>query len=272
MQAALVVFALVYLGMLLGGLPGLRLDRTGVALLGAIALLAAGVLTPAQARDAIDVPTLALLFGLMVVSAQFQLAGLYGRIAAGLGASALAPAGLLLAVILRAGALSAGLVIDGLCLALAPLLVEVCARRGLLPLPFLLGLACASNVGSAATLIGNPQNILVGQSLQLSFAGYLLDAGVPAAIGLLLTWLVIAGATRGRWAAPPGAAPRAVASATAAVAPLDRWQAAKAVALTLAMIVAFLGGWWPREVVALAGAGLALLSRRLHSRAMLGAV
>src|SRR6188768_4497903 len=108
--AALGVFALVYLGMLLGGLPGLRLDRTGIALLGAIALLAWGVLTPAQARDAIDVPTIALLFGLMVVSAQFQLAGLYGRIAAALGASALPPARLLLAVILVAGTLSAVLV------------------------------------------------------------------------------------------------------------------------------------------------------------------
>ena len=272
MQAALVVFALVYLGMLLGGLPGLRLDRTGVALLGAIALLAWGVLTPEQARDAIDVPTLALLFGLMVVSAQFQLAGLYGRIAAGLGASALPPARLLLAVVVVAGVLSAVLVNDVVCLALAPLLVEICARRGLAPLPFLLGLACASNVGSAATLIGNPQNILVGQSLQLSFAGYLLDAGVPAALGLLLTWLIISRATRGSWEAAPGAVPRAVATTTAALAPLDRWQAAKAVALTLAMIVAFLGGWWPREVVALAGAGLALLSRRLHSRAMLGVV
>ena len=268
MQAALVVFALVYLGMLLGGLPGLRLDRTGVALLGAIALLAWGVLTPAQARDAIDVPTIALLFGLMVVSAQFQLAGLYGRIAEALGTSALPPARLLLAVILVAGALSAVLVNDVVCLALAPLLVEVCARRGLAPLPFLLGLACASNVGSAATLIGNPQNILVGQSLQLSFAGYLLDAAVPAALGLLLTWLVIRGATRGRWEAPPAATPQPAAPSR----PLDRWQAAKAVALTAAMSVAFLGGWWPREVVALAGAGLALLSRRLHSRAMLGAV
>jgi hypothetical protein len=88
------------------------------------------VLTPAQARDAIDVPTIALLFGLMVVSAQFQLAGLYGRIAAALGASALPPARLLLAVIVVAGALSAVLVNDVVCLALAPLLVEVCARRG----------------------------------------------------------------------------------------------------------------------------------------------
>jgi len=277
--AALGVFALVYLGMLLGGLPGLRLDRTGIALLGAIALLALGCLTPAQARDAIDVPTIALLFGLMVVSAQFQLAGFYTRVARTLGDSHLAPERLLLVVILLAGALSAVLVNDVVCLALAPLLIAVCARRRLAPLPFLLGLACASNVGSAATLIGNPQNILVGQTLQLSFAGYLLDGGVPALLGLLLTWVVIRRSTRGRWEAAAGPARSGLAAsapvapaAPAAEATLDSWQAAKAVAITLAMVVAFLGGWWPREVVALAGAGLALLSRRMHSRAMLGAV
>ena len=271
---ALGVFALVYLGMLLGGLPGLRLDRTGIALLGAIALVALGVLTPAQARDAIDVPTIALLFGLMVVSAQFQLAGFYARAATALADARLPPGQLLLAVILLAGALSAVLVNDVVCLALAPLLIAVCARRALAPLPFLLGLACASNVGSAATLIGNPQNILVGQTLQLSFAGYLLDGGVPALLGLLLTWVVIRRSTRGRWeaAATPAAAAPVVPIAPAAEATLDAWQAAKALAITLAMVVAFLGGWWPREVVALAGAGLALLSRRMHSRAMLGAV
>ena len=265
--AAVAVFSLVYLGMLLGGLPGLRLDRTGIALLGAIALIALGCLTPAQARDAIDVPTIGLLFGLMVVSAQFQLAGFYARVARALGDSRLPPERLLLATILVAGLLSAVLVNDVVCLALAPLLVAVCARRKLAPLPFLLGLACASNVGSAATLIGNPQNILVGQTLQLSFAGYLLDGGVPAGIGLLLVWLVIRRATRGRWEAA-----EAPAAAPARDERLDAWQAVKALAITLGMVVAFVGGWWPREVVALAGAGLALLSRRMHSRAMLGAV
>lgn len=278
------VFVAVYLGMLLGGLPGLRLDRTGVALLGAIALLAFGCLSPAQARDAIDVPTIALLFGLMVVSAQFRLAGFYTLVARSLGDSALSPKRLLLAVIFVSGLLSAVLVNDIVCLALAPLLVEVCVRRRLAPLPFLLGLACASNVGSAATLIGNPQNILVGQSLQLSFAGYLLDGGVPAVLGLLLTWIILCRTTRGRWQLDAGAsgAPVAVGAPFAVDAPpsaarfdsqpFDGWQAAKALAITLAMIVAFLGGWWPREVVALAGAGLLLLSRRMHSRAMLGAV
>ncbi len=83
-----------------------------------------------------------------------------------------------------AGVLSALLANDIVCLAVAPLLVEGCARRGLAPLPFLLALACAANVGSAATLIGNPQNMLIGQTLRLSFAGFLADALVPAVVGL----------------------------------------------------------------------------------------
>src|SRR5262245_25570699 len=103
----LAVFTLVYAGMVLGGLPGLRLDRSGVALLGAIALVVAGALTPEQAWDAIDVPTLALLFGLMVLSAQFRIGGLYAVIARRIGAAALSPGALLLVLVLVAGALSA---------------------------------------------------------------------------------------------------------------------------------------------------------------------
>ena len=86
-------------------------------------------------------------------------------------------------VIVAAGGLSAVLANDIVCLAMAPVLIEVCTHRRLDPVPYLLALACAANVGSAATLIGNPQNMLIGQTLQLSFAGYLLDGGVPALAG-----------------------------------------------------------------------------------------
>ena len=91
-------------------------------------------------------------------------------------------------MVVVAGALSALLANDIVCLAVAPLLVEGCARRGLAPVPFLLALACAANVGSAATLIGNPQNMLIGQTLRLSFAGFLADALVPAVLGLAVVW------------------------------------------------------------------------------------
>jgi len=259
------VFGLVYVGMILGGLPGLALDRTGVALLGAIALLAAGALSPADAAAAIDVPTIGLLFGLMVLSAQLRLGGFYGAVTRRIAAARLSPPALLLVLVLVAGGLSSLLANDIICLAMAPVLAEGCIRRRLDPVPFLLGLACASNAGSAATLIGNPQNMLVGQTLGLSFGGYLQTAFVPAALGLLAVWAVIAYVHRGRWE-------RAGAAAVADVPPLDRWQTGKGLLVLAALVAVFLAAPWPREVVALAAAGVVLASRRMASRRMLGLV
>src|SRR5690242_9097797 len=113
----LVVFGFVYLGMVLGHIPGLRLDRSGVALLGAIALVVAGALQPAEAWDAIDVPTLALLFGLMVLSAQFRLGGFYDVVTRRIATAALSPDALLAVLVAVAGLLSALLVNDIVCLA-----------------------------------------------------------------------------------------------------------------------------------------------------------
>ncbi len=261
----LAVFATVYLGMLLGEIPGLALDRTGVALLGALALVAAGRLTPEQAWQAVDVPTLALLFGLMVVSAQLRLGGFYTWLTRRLVSAPLGPSGLLLAVVLLAGLLSALLANDIVCLAMAPLLYEGCARRGLRPLPFLLALACAANVGSAATLIGNPQNMLIGQSLRLSFAGYLGQAAVPAALGLLVVWAVLRASARGRWegqtSVPDLPAPE-----------LDRWQSTKGLLLLALLVAGFLFAPAPREVLALSAAAVLLTSRRTASRDVLGLV
>jgi len=261
----LVVFLVVYLGMVLGELPGLRLDRAGIALLGAIALVAAGRVSPAGAWAMVDVGTVALLFGLMVVSAQFRLGGLYSALTARLASRDLAPARLLAWLVVVAGALSAVLANDIVCLAMAPVLAAGCARRGLDPVPFLLGLACAANVGSAATLIGNPQNMLIGQTLDLSFAGYLADAVVPAAAGLAVVWAVVARASRGRWR-------RAIAVTEAEAPAFNAWQTAKGSVVLAVMVLAFLVAPWPREAVALAGAGLLLTSRRMASREVIGLV
>lgn len=127
----LIIFAFVYLGMILGFVPGLKLDRTGVALIGAIALMAFGRVGPDEAWRAIDVPTIGLLFGLMVVSAQFRLGGFYSAVTRRLAAIDASPATLLLLVILVAGALSALLTNDIICLAVTPLLIEGCAKRKL---------------------------------------------------------------------------------------------------------------------------------------------
>ena len=251
--------------MLLGEIPGLALDRTGVALLGALVLVASERVTPDAAWRAVDVPTLALLFGLMVVSAQLRLGGFYTWITRRIVSAGVGPPLLLGLVVAAAGALSAVLANDIVCLAMAPLLVEGCLRRRLDPVPFLLALACASNVGSAATLIGNPQNMLIGQALRLSFAGFLKDALVPSGVGLVVVWGLIRLAVAGRWsieaAVPAVEAP-----------PLDRWQTAKGLLVLTALVAGFLFTGVPHEVLALGGAALLLMSRRMASRDLIGLV
>ena len=265
----LVVFGVVYLGMILGGLPFLQLDRTGVALLGAIAIVGLGVLTPEQAAQSIHLPTLLLLFSFMVLSAQMRLGGFYTRVTLQIADLRLSPPLLLAAVIVAVAMLSAVFSNDVICLAIAPVLADACLQRRLDPVPYLLGLACAANVGSAATLIGNPQNMLIGQVLGLDFAGYFLEAIVPVALGLAATWGIIAWQTRGRWRTVLDDAPP---ERREDYAQYDRWQTCKGLGVAAALLGAFLLTDLPREVLALAGAGLLLMSRKLHSHKMLGLV
>jgi Na+/H+ antiporter NhaD/arsenite permease-like protein len=262
------VFVIVYAGMILGEIPGLALDRSGIALLGAIVILASGRLTVDEAVLAADAHTLALLFGLMVISAQFRLGGFYTETVRRIAAHSARTDTLLLLVIVAAGALSSVLANDIVCLAMAPMLIEVCARRQIPPLPFLLALALASNIGSAATLIGNPQNMFIGETLDLSFAGYLLDGAPPAIAGLFVAWLVLRWQWRGRWdAGPAGASPPLVDPR-----PFDRLQTLKGLVLLTTVVGLFLFTSWPRDVIALTAAGVLLLSRRMASREMVGLV
>jgi Na+/H+ antiporter NhaD/arsenite permease-like protein len=263
------IFATVYLGMIIGGLPFLQLDRSGVALLGAIAVVGFEILTPEQAARTVHLPTLLLLFSFMVIAAQMRLGGFYTWVTQRIAALPLAPPALLGAVMAAVAALSAVFSNDVVCLAAAPVLIQSCLRRSLDPVPFLLALACAANVGSAATLIGNPQNMLIGQKLDLSFRGYFLEAIVPVALGLAAAWALVARAARGRWHAEP---PAQALEQLTALARFDPWQTAKGLAVAAALMAVFLLTDWPRDVAALVGAGLLLTSRRLHSGKMLGLV
>lgn len=265
MMIPVLVFVLVYLGMMLGRAPGLALDRTGVALLGAVVLIALGAVTPDEAWDSVDVPTIALLLGLMVVSAQFRLGGFYSVLTMRMAAAPLGPRALLAAVLLLSASLSALLTNDIICLAMTPLLAEGCSRRGLNPLPYLLALACGANIGSAATLVGNPQNILIGQALQVSFANYLVRAFVPVALSLAAAWLIIGTQYAGKWHGQ-------VRLAEVAHPPYSAWQSMKGLAILGGAVFVFLVPIVPREVAALAAAGAVLISRQMHTREMLGLV
>jgi Na+/H+ antiporter NhaD/arsenite permease-like protein len=196
------------------------------------------------------------------------MSGFYARVTRVLADHAARPAVLLAALVAGAGLLSAVFSNDIICLAVTPVVVDGCRQRRWDPIPYLLGLAAAANVGSAATLIGNPQNMLIGQRLGLSFAGYLGEAGWIALLGLAGVWAVIAWQTRGHW----GAGDAALQARTAEPTPFDRWQTAKGVLVAAVLLGVFLEGTIPREVAALAGAGVLLTSRRLHSRDVLGLV
>lgn len=264
-RVTLIVFALVYVGMIFGKYPGLALDRTGMALLGAIALLVTERVTPHDAWEAIDVSTICLLLGLMVVSSQLRLGGFYSAVTQRIAAIDVSPRALLALVIASMAALSAVLTNDVICLAVTPVLIEGCAHRKLNPVPYLLALACAANVGSAATLIGNPQNMLIGQALQLSFPHYLLDAAIPSALGLVAIWMVICWHTGGQWHSETKlGAPDAQ--------PYNAWQTAKGLAAIVGLVLIFLFTNWPRDVVALGAAGVLLLSRKMASRTVMGLV
>ncbi|WP_197995037.1 SLC13 family permease [Gimesia panareensis] len=178
----------------------------------------------------------------------------------------MAPTTLLAAVIALTGTLSAILTNDVVCLAVAPLLSRLCLNKHLNPVPFLLALACAANVGSAATLIGNPQNILIGESLQLSFNRYLLVATPPCLAGLALVWWIIVKVYRDQWMIEPGE------GNAAEERPFDRWQTMKGAVILFLLIVCFMVAPWPRELLALSAAGVLLLSRTFYSRNVMGLV
>jgi Na+/H+ antiporter NhaD/arsenite permease-like protein len=146
----LVVFAAVYLGMALGRWPGLKVDRTGIALLGAIVLYGSGAIDGAAVLAAIDFPTLVVLFGLMILSAQFAACGFYDWCSTRIATAAMPPAALLATTVIAAGLLSAVLANDVVVFAMTPLLCVGVAQRGLDPRPFVIALAGGANAGSAA--------------------------------------------------------------------------------------------------------------------------
>jgi Na+/H+ antiporter NhaD/arsenite permease-like protein len=262
------IFVTVYVGMFLGGLPRLKLDRAGVALLGAIGVIGLGVMTTEQAAKAIDLPTILLLFSFMVVSAQMRLGGFYTAVTRWVAALPLGRNALLAALIAVAGVLSAIFSNDIICLAMTPVVARLCLQRQLNPVPFLVGLACAANIGSAATLIGNPQNMLIGSVLQLPFSGYLRQAVVPVVLSLTVLWAWL---VWGPQAPDTGRLP--VTALDPDDEPLfDLWQTVKGLAVALGLLLAFLLTDWPREVAALVGAGVLLLSQRFHSSRVMGFV
>jgi len=249
----LAAFLVTYLGMALGRLPGLTLDRAGIALVAAILLVAGGALPAETALGLIDFPTLVILFALMLLSAQAEIAGLYGWAAGKLASSPAGPPMLLAATVALAGGLSMLLINDVVVFAMVPPMIRGLKARGLDPKPFVLAVAAAANAGSSMTLIGNPQNVLLGESFDLPFAGYVATAAVPGIAALVLCWAVILPFCK-------AITPTEVTSG-ASSEPADRSGLVKAAIAAIALVGLFLLPVERAAAAALIGAAM-LISRR----------
>jgi Na+/H+ antiporter NhaD/arsenite permease-like protein len=252
---AALIFIATYVIVALGRVPGLRLDRTGAAVVGAAFMIAFRVVTPEEAFRMVDLGTLVLLFGMMIVVAQLRLAGFFRWAGVAVARRARSPRQLLAGLVVVSGVLSALFVNDTVCLALTPLVLEVSAAVGVHPLPYLLALATASNIGSVATLTGNPQNMLVGVASGIPYSTFFLALAPVAAIGLFIDFVVIAVLYRKDMARPfPAPAhPRVKVHA---------FLMAKGLAAAAAMLAFFFAGAHVSMVALTAGAAL-LLTRRV---------
>lgn len=265
MQAgATLIFCLTYAGVAVGRIPGLRLDRTGIAILGAIAMISGGFVSLDQARSAIDFPTILLLYALMIISAQLRLGGFYTCVAQRMTVLLQTPRLFLLAIMVASACLSAILANDIVCLAFTPVLIYALRGANCNPVPYLLGLAVSSNIGSAATLIGNPQNMLIGQVGHLSFGSFLSWAIFPVVFSLLGGYLLICLFYHGRMRG-------AVSLSQSSVQEWphwNSWQSGKGL-ISVVFLIALFFTDIPRELSAMAVAGLLLCSRRLESSQLL---
>ena len=261
------IFALTYVGVAVGHVPGLRLDRTGIALLGAIAMMIFSRLPTSDVVGFINWPTILLLFGFFVLSAQLRLSGFFDKVAHDISTRLGHPARFLLVLMLVTAGLSAFLNHDIVCFVFAPVVAAVLLHRQLNPVPFLIALAIASNIGAAATLVGNPQDMMIAQVAGLGFGRYLLWCIAPVLFALGSAYGIIWMLSRRRLVFS-GSAPAVVKSSPR---PFDRFHTIKGLVI-LVLVIAFFFSSVPKEIVALTAAGIHLASPKFRTEDLLGLV
>ena len=253
-----IIFLLTYAGISLGRIPGLRLDRAGIALTGAALMMAVGAITPDEAYHAVNLDTLTLLLGMMIVVAHLRLSGFFRLVTSWALAHAHSPLILLATIALTAGAFSTFLVNDAVCLVMAPLVIEVTRSLQRDPIPYLLAVAMASNVGSAATITGNPQNMIVGAVSRIPYMEFATALAPVALAGIVLVFAMIAALwfREFRQSTELAAKPRSPR--------IHKPQLIKAVLVTLGVIAAFFAGV-PVAMAAFLGGALLLVTRAIKA-------
>lgn len=191
---AAVIFVFTYVAFSVGRVPGLRSDRVAAAVIGAVLLVALGVLTVDEAQGAVDGRTLGLLFGMMMLSAALDVSGAFALVGWWVTRRARSPLALLAAISMASAVLSAFLINDVVCIAFTPLVLHIAEAVERSPKPYLLALATSSNIGSVATVTGNPQNILIASLSHISYGRFALALGPVAALALAanvgIIWLL----------------------------------------------------------------------------------
>lgn len=260
----LAIFALTYLGIAMGHVPGLKLNRVGIVLLGAIAMMIFGGVTTDEVIAAVNWPTILLLFGFFVISAQLRLSGFYDRVANGISARLGHPARFLLVLIAVTAGLSAFLNHDIVCLVFTPIVGAALLRRRINPVPFLIALAIASNIGAAATLIGNPQDMMIGAVAHLNFGRYLLWSCLPVLFALGSAYGIIWMLSR-KHLSSALPAPKEPDRQTY---PFDRAHTIKGLVILIAVVGLFFAPL-PKEIIVLAAAGIHLASPKFRTGELL---
>jgi Na+/H+ antiporter NhaD/arsenite permease-like protein len=255
-MAAALIFLATYVVLAIGRFPGLRIDRTGAAIIGASLMVAARVLTLDEAYAAIHMDTIVLLFGMMIVVANLRLSGFFELVSEWVVEHAHHPSTLLAAVAVVSAVLSAFFVNDTVCIALAPLVAEVTRTLRRNPVPYLLALAMASNIGSTATLTGNPQNMLIGSFSGIPYTDFSRALAPVAALGVIVCIAVLWLMYRDEFSGG------AIVDLPHRAVEIDRGLMRKSLVITAGMVVFFFLGWPIAEVAIVAGA-LLLITRRI---------
>jgi Na+/H+ antiporter NhaD/arsenite permease-like protein len=251
---SVLIFLTTYLVVAWGRLPGFQVDRTGAALIGASLMVACGVLTLTEAYKGIDLDTLVLLLGMMIVVAYLRLSGFFALVNSFVLRHTHHPIVVLIAVVFVSGFFSAFLVNDAICLVLTPLVLNLVTSLRRNPLPYLLAIAMSSNIGSTATITGNPQNILIGSFSHIAYARFATALAPTAGIGLVITVVLIFLFFRSEFHGNHFKPPERPIHYSKPVA-------IKSAVVTVAMIVLFFLGQPPAKVAIAAGAFL-LITRR----------
>jgi Na+/H+ antiporter NhaD/arsenite permease-like protein len=254
---AILIFAITYLVLAIGRLPGFRVDRTGAAIIGASFMVGVNALSLDEAYRAINFDTIILLFGMMIVVANLQLSGFFSLVAERVVEHANSPLLLLIAIVAVSGVFSAFFVNDTMCLVLTPLVIEIAVALRRNPVPYLLAVAMAANIGSVATITGNPQNMMIGSFSGIPYRDFLAVLAPVAAVGLVFAVAIIFISYRPEFATPEEVH---VEQRTIEVDHGLMW---KSLAVALAMIVMFFVGWPVPKVAIVAGAVL-LITRRVR--------